>query len=850
MNAPKYVCTPACAEPIFFDSLEEAKAYALENVRFGTTVRRAGEEEILYAPYGTTACEILRNAKEIADYVRDMEFSYGDAPINPAINHDAKLVSCDRFVAWVLYRLGYTDQPYRQGLCVSGPHLTDWCIDHGFERVDSVSDLLPGDIVFTKKNAIDCPGHTFLFAGRSENPENYYRYDCGRVERIRSTQPSCEALTDAEFMYGYRVRPVGDQITPAFSFSYNGIPFSQLEKKEEKTADGIRYTLPDGLIVTCSCKRYPKERVFWWVNRWENPTDHPSGLITDLWDCDVTLPFAPDPRPTRRDRQDTLEPTTLRVYETKGANVVQDDYSLSYTRLWEGDSLQSSCDAGRSAMKKSPYFDINRNQYGALFAVGWTGQWEVKIDRNHDSVRIRSGIEHARKGFYVAPGESFRTSSAAMMLYFRGQDEAHNRWRSFMREIAPVGPESPRGKQTPFSAIFWGGVPTKNMMERWSRLFEQGFPFDTCWIDAGWYEPLRSETTATQSADWPRIGQWEVNRFYHPNGYRDLVAYLHEHGVGFMLWFEPERVNKTVSNWVETLPMPDPNSQNGLVALNKDAVCDAVIKMVSDKIRELSLSVYRQDCNILPLAVWLQSDTENRCGMTEILYINNLYRFWDALLAQFPHLLIDNCAGGGHRNDIEMLSRSVPMWRSDYQCKWDCCPEANQMQNQAAALWMPYAGIGYGPTLGDLYSFRSAYCNGMTVRTWEHVDPEWEVGASGEPMEWAKKYFAEYNEIRHYFAKDYYPLVPFSRENSSWSASEYLDTDTHSGVILAFRRAACPFDEVTVKLGGLYLSRRYEFTDVDTGETYSATGYELRTHGIRLRIDSPRKSLLLKFHLQ
>ena len=81
------------------------------------------------------------------------------------------------------------------------------------------------------------------------------------------------------------------------------------------------------------------------------------------------------------------------------------------------------------------------------------------------------------------------------------------------------------------------------------------------------------------------------------------------------------------------------------------------------------------------------------------------------------------------------------------------------MQNQAA-WWMPYAGIGYGPTLGDLYSFRSAYCNGMTVRTWEQVDPEWEVGASGEPLDWAKQYFDEYNSIRHFFAEDFYPLVP------------------------------------------------------------------------------------------
>lgn len=789
--------------------------------------------------------ELLRNAKEICDYVRDNEFNYGDAPLNPAVNHDAKLVSGDRFVGWVLYKMGWTDQPTSHGLCVSGPQMTNWCIDHGFERIDSVAALQPGDIVFTKKNAVDCPGHIFLFAGASDVPGTYYRYDCGSVTRIRSTQPSCEAITNEEFMYGYRPAPVHDFVQPGLSFVYDGVPFAELDKKVEQLPDGVRYTLPDGVIVTCSLKKYPGQRVYWWVNRWENPTDRQSGLVTDLWDCDVTIPFDPDEPVTRRNRQDTMEPLSFRVFETNGANLTRDDYSATWKRMWAGESHTYGCQAGCSGAGTAPFFDLNRRERGVLFAVGWTGQWKVVIDRAADSVRVRSGIEYAQRGFRLRPGESFRTSSAAMMTYYRGQDEAHNRWRAFMRKISPVGPGKPRGEQCPFSAMFWGGVPSDVMVNRWSKLFEQQFPFDTCWIDAGWYEPLRSTTCDKQLVDWLRVGQWEINKFYHPDGYRTLVDYLHAHGVSFMVWFEPERIRQVGNDWTETLPPPDPKKIDRLVALNDDKVCDAVIEMVSDKIKEMSLSVYRQDCNIAPLGFWLAGDERDGMGTTEIRYINNMYRFWDTILERFPTLLIDNCAGGGTRNDIEMLSRAVPLWRSDYQCCWDCMPEANQMQNQAAAWYIPYAGIGYGPTLGDLYSFRSAYCNGMAVRTWEQVDPEWEVGASGEPMEWAKKYFAEYNVVRKYFAADYYPLVPFSRENASWSASEYYDPQTMSGVILAFRRAACPFDEVTVKLSGLHMYKVYTVTDADTGASFTATGYELTAKGVRLKIDEPRKSLLM-----
>ena len=196
-----------------------------------------------------------------------------------------------------------------------------------------------------------------------------------------------------------------------------------------------------------------------------------------------------------------------------------------------------------------------------------------------------------------------------------------------------------------------------------------------------------------------------------------------------------------------------------------------------------------------------------------------------------------------------MLSRSVPLWRSDYQCTWDCCPEANQNQNASAAWWYPYSGIGYGPTLGDLYSFRSAYTNGMTVRTWEHADPEWDVGGMNEPMDFAKKYFDEYNRIRHYFAQNYYPLIPPTQTNTTWCASQFHDAADGSGIILAFRRAMCPYDSAEVVLGGLEAGKLYEFTNLDSGDVTRYAGEELIRKTMILTIHEKRTSLLLQYRI-
>ncbi len=635
-------------------------------------------------------------------------------------------------------------------------------------------------------------------------------------------------------------------IRPSFSFKYNGVPFEELEKQIIESPEGFKVVLTDGLTVECRADFHEKYSVTHWVNYFSNPTDHPSGQISELYDCDITVPFEPDPPVTRKNRQATWEPETFRVVKTAGANVKEDDLCTREERLWEGQETESHCAWGRSALENFPFFDVTRKGKGVLVAVGWTGQWKAHFYRRHDDCRIAFGIEHAN--FYMKPGESFRTASATVLEYADGQENAHNAWRRYIKDVvSPVGKPG-RPATPPFSGLFWGGVPSEEMVKRWSGIVKERLPLDTCWIDAGWYEPLRSTTTATQSADWPNVGTWNINEFYHPDRYKNLIRFLKDNGKKFLVWFEPERLKRSVEIWTRYLTRTDNCEDDSvIIALNDDQVLEDLKKKIGDVVEELQLDWYRQDYNISPLNYWLHEDEENRSGITEIKYITNLYKFWDYLLERFPHLLIDDCAGGGQRIDIEMLSRSVPLWRSDYQCMWDCVPEANQMQNTCASWWMPWSGIGYGPKLGDTYSFRSAYTGGIAVRTWEHVDPEWSYENAPADFDWARKYFTEYVEIRRYFGEDFYALIPNSKENTSWNAQQYHDPEDQSGIILAFRRARSPFSTLHSMPKGFMPGAEYEFTDSDTGESFKAKGSDLLEKGLDLCIREKRGSMLLRY---
>ncbi len=198
-----------------YDTLEDARLILAENALYGARIYDE-KGNLAECPFPQSVSDFFRELKFVTDTVRIEGFVYGDAPINPGIDHSACIVSCDRMVSWALYRMGYTNQPYKQGLIVWAPpgdlqDLGQWCAANSFTRIDSVAQLQPGDIVFVNvkgepiKNGAIAATHTFVHGGwRTEKLA--YRYDCGKNERLQSVQPFCEPIKG--FLYAYRLPDV------------------------------------------------------------------------------------------------------------------------------------------------------------------------------------------------------------------------------------------------------------------------------------------------------------------------------------------------------------------------------------------------------------------------------------------------------------------------------------------------------------------------------------------------------------------------------------------------------------------------------------------------------------------
>ena len=76
---------------------------------------------------------------------------------------------------------------------------------------------------------------------------------------------------------------------------------------------------------------------------------------------------------------------------------------------------------------------------------------------------------------------------------------------------------------------------------------------------------------------------------------------------------------------------------------------------------EQGIDLYRQDFNMDPLYFWQANDSEDRQGITEIKHVTGYLAYWDELRRRHPNMLIDSCASGGRRNDLEDVAPRSPL---------------------------------------------------------------------------------------------------------------------------------------------------------------------------------------------
>jgi alpha-galactosidase len=329
-------------------------------------------------------------------------------------------------------------------------------------------------------------------------------------------------------------------------------------------------------------------------------------------------------------------------------------------------------------------------------------------------------------------------------------------------------------------------------------------------MDAGWY---------VNKGGWPNTGTWEVDTKRFPRGLRAITDHAHANGVKSIVWFEPERVNP--GTWLyEKHPewLLGKDGGDKLLNLGNPEARTWLIEHVDGLIKSQGIDLYRSDFNIDPLGYWRGADAEDRQGVTEIKYAQGFLAYWDELRKRHPNMLIDTCASGGRRNDIETLRRAVPLLRSDCIIE----PVSQQLHTYGLASWVPYFGTGINSF--DPYTFRSQMTPFLIMA--------YDLRKRDSDYSALRKLFGQWKQLSDFWMGDYYPLTPYASGNDAWMAWQFDRPDKAAGVVQVFRRGESIYESARLKLKGLDPSTKYQVWEIDSDKAIVYTGQELTDVGL------------------
>jgi alpha-galactosidase len=236
-------------------------------------------------------------------------------------------------------------------------------------------------------------------------------------------------------------------------------------------------------------------------------------------------------------------------------------------------------------------------------------------------------------------------------------------------------------------------------------------------------------------------------------------------------------------------------SQEGVRLLNlgNPAARQWLTDHVDKLLTEQGIDLYRQDFNMDPLAFWRAADAPDRQGITEIRHVTGYLAYWDELRRRHPEMLIDSCASGGRRNDLETMRRAVPLWRSDYAYE----ATGHQCMTYGISFWLPYHGTGTVASASAPY-----YGGGATevepYAWWSNAAPSLgsgiDIRVKELDYEMLRRLYNQFRQISPYYYGDYYPLTPWTRDNKAWMAWQFDRPETGDGIIQAFRRPEAEAD--------------------------------------------------------
>lgn len=319
--------------------------------------------------------------------------------------------------------------------------------------------------------------------------------------------------------------------------------------------------------------------------------------------------------------------------------------------------------SGMSSAECSPFFmveDASATQCSGnvyCFNLMYSGSHEISVECTpYDSIRVLHGVQSDAFNYVVNSGESFVTPVSVSTFSDKGEGTASVNMQKFAGDI--VIPK----KHIPIMLNSWESVyfdlNEAKLQEFAAKAKSLGF--DGVVVDDGWFIGRDDDTTS--------LGDWFEDRRKFPHGIKAYADYLHSMDMAFGIWIEPEMVSersqlyKAHPDWaLKCKNAREIVGRNQLILdLTKPEVADYVYEALQRLVTEYGADYIKWDFNRRFADVPRGEGSEYFYK-----YYRALYQILRKFTANYPDVILENCASGGGRFDLGMMSYAPIGWVSD-----------------------------------------------------------------------------------------------------------------------------------------------------------------------------------------
>ncbi len=340
-------------------------------------------------------------------------------------------------------------------------------------------------------------------------------------------------------------------------------------------------------------------------------------------------------------------------------------------RLHHGKQLVDSC-RGESSHQNNPFVALCDNNAdedkGEVFGFNfvYSGNFYAQAEvTQHKKTRFLMGINPLDFEWLLEKGESFACPEVVMVHSDEGIGKMSRTFHDLYRNNLIRGEY--KDKRRPILINNWEATyfnfDTDKLIDIAKEASKLGI--EMLVMDDGWFGHRDSDNSS--------LGDWFVYEKKLKGGLKYLVDEVNKLGMKFGIWFEPEMISpdselyKAHPDWaiqIKGRPLTLCREQYVLDYSRKE-VRDHVYGMMKKILDSANIEYIKWDMNRQLTEVGSATLPAERQRELWHRYVLGVYDLMDRLTTDYPHILLENCSGGGARFDPGMLYYSPQIWCSD-----------------------------------------------------------------------------------------------------------------------------------------------------------------------------------------